>query len=135
MQEMPKTWVGRSLGGGNGNPLQCSCLRNPTDEEHGGYGSRGRKESDTTERIHRKSLPNRRGFLGWHLPMCSSQTLSAPIVCPTAELTRTRGALGNRRVTALLYSCNLSFLICLCSHYLLPYTQWYNLLSSSLMVG
>ena len=22
---------GRSLGGGHGNPLQCSCLENPTD--------------------------------------------------------------------------------------------------------
>ena len=24
-------WLGRSLGGGNGNPLQCSCLENPRD--------------------------------------------------------------------------------------------------------
>ena len=24
---------GRSPGGGNGNPLQCSCLENPTDRE------------------------------------------------------------------------------------------------------
>ena len=23
--------LGRSLGGGHGNPLQCSCLENPTD--------------------------------------------------------------------------------------------------------
>ena len=23
---------GRSLGGGNGNPLQCSCLENPLDQ-------------------------------------------------------------------------------------------------------
>ena len=31
---MQKTWVrglGRSLGGGHGNPLQCSCLENPMD--------------------------------------------------------------------------------------------------------
>ena len=25
--------LGRSLGGGNGNPLQCSCLENPRDRE------------------------------------------------------------------------------------------------------
>ena len=27
--------LGRSPGGGNGNPLQYSCLENPTDEEPG----------------------------------------------------------------------------------------------------
>ena len=44
--------LGRSLGGGYGNPLQCSCLENP----HGqrklvGCGPCGHKESDTTERL------------------------------------------------------------------------------------
>ena len=24
-------WVGKSLGGGHGNPLQCYCLENPMD--------------------------------------------------------------------------------------------------------
>ena len=38
---------GRSPGEGNGNPLQCSCLENPTDR--GAW--QGRKESDTTERL------------------------------------------------------------------------------------
>ena len=44
---------GRSPGEENGNPLQYSCLENPMDGEawwaivHG-----GRKESDTTERLH-----------------------------------------------------------------------------------
>ena len=44
---------GRSPGEGNGNPLQYSCLENPMD---GGtwldYSPWGRKESDTTERLH-----------------------------------------------------------------------------------
>ena len=35
MQEMQETevqsWFGRSPGGGNGNPLQYSCLENPMD--------------------------------------------------------------------------------------------------------
>ena len=35
---------GRSPAEGNGNPLQYSCLV--------GYSPRGRKESDTTERLH-----------------------------------------------------------------------------------
>jgi len=44
--------VGGSPGEGNGNPLQYSCLKNPTDRGawwaavHGGH-----KESDTTERL------------------------------------------------------------------------------------
>ena len=44
--------LGRSPGGGHGNPFQCSCLENP----HGqrslvGCSPWGRKESDTTERL------------------------------------------------------------------------------------
>ena len=40
---------GRSPGGGNGNPLQYSCLETPTDKEPGGYSPWGHKESDMTE--------------------------------------------------------------------------------------
>ena len=40
-------WLGRSTGEGNGNPLQYCCLENPMDG-----GARGRKELDTTERLH-----------------------------------------------------------------------------------
>ena len=39
--------LGRSPGGGKGNPLQYSCLENYTDR--GTYSPWGRKESDTTE--------------------------------------------------------------------------------------
>ena len=44
--------LGRSPGGGHGNPLQYSCLENP----HGqrslvGYSPQGRKESDKTEQL------------------------------------------------------------------------------------
>ena len=44
--------LGRSPGGGHGNPLLCSCL----GESHGqrslaGYSPWGRKESDTTEHL------------------------------------------------------------------------------------
>ena len=38
---------GRSPGGRHDNPLQYSCLENPTDS----YGPWGRKESDTTEQL------------------------------------------------------------------------------------
>ena len=34
---------GRSLGGGNGNPFQYSCLENSTDRETGGLQSMGLK--------------------------------------------------------------------------------------------
>ena len=45
-------WLGRSTGGGHGNPLQYSCLENP----HGqrslvGYSPWDRKESDTPEQL------------------------------------------------------------------------------------
>ena len=43
--------LGRSPGEGNGNPLQYSCLENPMDGE-ACYSPWGRKESDTTERLH-----------------------------------------------------------------------------------
>ena len=33
--------LGRSPGGGNGNPLQCSCLGNPWAEDPGGLQSMG----------------------------------------------------------------------------------------------
>ena len=40
---------GRSPGGGHGNPLQHSCLENPTDSSLAGYSPWGQKELDTTE--------------------------------------------------------------------------------------
>ena len=40
--------LGRSPGGGNGNPLQYSCLENSMDR---GYSPWDRKESDMTERL------------------------------------------------------------------------------------
>ena len=39
-------------GEGNGSPLQYSCLENPMDGGVAGYSPWGRKESDTTERLH-----------------------------------------------------------------------------------
>ena len=43
-------WVGKFPGEGNGNPLQFSCLENPMDG--GAWCPWGRKELDTTERLH-----------------------------------------------------------------------------------
>ena len=40
---------GRSLGGGNGNPLQYSCLKNPMDRDAWWATVQSLKESDTTE--------------------------------------------------------------------------------------
>ena len=41
--------LGRSPGGGNGNPLQCSCLENSVDREAGRASVHGVAESDMTE--------------------------------------------------------------------------------------
>ena len=44
--------LGRSPRGGNGNPLQYSCLRNPMNRRAlAGYSPWGHKDSDTTERL------------------------------------------------------------------------------------
>ena len=41
--------LGRSLGGGHGNPLQYSCLENYMDRRPGGLQSMDCKELDTAE--------------------------------------------------------------------------------------
>ena len=43
--------LGRSPGGGHGNPLQDSCLENPTDRGDWWATVHSHKESDTTEAI------------------------------------------------------------------------------------
>ena len=44
--------LGRSPGGGHGNPLQYSCLESPHGQRSlEGYSPWGRKESDTTEQL------------------------------------------------------------------------------------
>ena len=44
--------LGRSPGGGHGNPLQYFCLENPRGQRSlVGYSPWGRKESDMTERL------------------------------------------------------------------------------------
>ena len=70
--------LGRSLGGGHGNPLQCSCLENP----HGqrslvGCSPCGHKESDMTEQL---STAQREG--NGNLWVCSQlQVVWGPRTC------------------------------------------------------
>ena len=42
---------GRSPGVGNGDPLQYSCLENPTDRRLAGYSSWGHKELNTAKQL------------------------------------------------------------------------------------
>ena len=41
--------LGRSPGGGHGDPLQYSCLENPMNYSLEAYSPQGHKESDATE--------------------------------------------------------------------------------------
>ena len=57
------------IGGGNGNPLQCSCLENPRDRGAWWAAVWGRTESDTTEAtaaaatvVHRIHVPSSLSF-------------------------------------------------------------------------
>ena len=51
--------LGRSPGGGHGNPLQYSCLENPHGQRSlAGYGPWGHKELDMTERLSTHILVN-----------------------------------------------------------------------------
>ena len=43
--------LGRSPGGGNGNPFQYSCLKSPMEGSLVGYNPWGCKDLDTTERL------------------------------------------------------------------------------------
>ena len=66
--------LGRSPGGGHGNPLQYSCLENPQKQRSlEGYSLQGQKESDTTkatEHTHR------------HASIRYINSLSHPYCCP-----------------------------------------------------
>ena len=53
--------LGRSPGGGHGNPLQCSCLENPHGQRSlAGYSPWSCKESDMTEWLSAIKEENRR---------------------------------------------------------------------------
>ena len=74
-------WWGRSLGEGNGNSLQYSCLENPMDREPGGFHSLGHKESDTIERLH------------FHFSLsCIVERNGNPLQCSCLGNSRDRGA-------------------------------------------
>ena len=52
MQEAQETWLGRSPGAGNGNPLQYSCLGNPMDREAWRASVHGVALSQTRRSMH-----------------------------------------------------------------------------------
>ena len=58
-------WSGRFPGGGNGNPLQYSCLENPMDRGAWQTSSTRLKESDKTERLtHTHTVILTAGWIG-----------------------------------------------------------------------
>ena len=58
--------LGRSPGGGHGNPLQYSCLENPHGQRSlAGYSPRGRKELETAEATEHAHTHARGGYEHW----------------------------------------------------------------------
>ena len=88
MQETEETmgsipgW-GRTPGGGNGNPLQCSCLENPMDREdwrvivHRGAKSRTRLKRLSMHSFRAMCLVLTLYPWAWGLPMCANGKESA----------------------------------------------------------
>ena len=73
--------LGKSPAGGNGYPLQSSCLENPTDRgAWRGYSPRGRKELDSTEPLWFPISPHGR-----------ERTLACPLYTPGIIKHRLRG--------------------------------------------
>ena len=58
----------RSLGGGHGNPLQCSCLENPIDMEAGGLWSIGSQSQTQLKQFsrHTHAAFNNNDFIFLH---------------------------------------------------------------------
>ena len=92
VQEMQEAWVqslsgeglGRSPGGGNGSPLQYSCLGNPKDRGAWRAAVRGRKESGRTCTHTRRTLPTAGNGLGsqvWVSPAWSSSASHTTLLC------------------------------------------------------
>ena len=76
---------GRPPGGGNGNPLQCSCLGNPWTEEPGGLQSVGSQSwtglSDYAPRVDIKTECLRAGILSGDCgSSITSPSLTPPLV-------------------------------------------------------
>ena len=60
--------LGRSPGGGHGNPLQYSCLENPHGQRSlAGYSPWGLKESDTTEQLSTWNIYRAQSKAKWNL--------------------------------------------------------------------
>ena len=74
---------GRLPGEGNGNPVQYSCLGNPSDRSLVGYSPWSHKESDTTEQLNnskKKTIPQRSKQAKSQIPKCLPHNSSQPLV-------------------------------------------------------
>ena len=68
--------LGRSPGGGDGNPLQYSCLGNPLDRGAWRATVHGLKESDTTTDTHTHRAPLEVEELRGHVALASTHSTS-----------------------------------------------------------
>ena len=84
--------LGRSPGGGHGNPLQYSCLENPHGQRSlAGWSPPGRTELDTTEVTEDAHLYQWGCLKAIWIPFCHSQCLNRGCIWPhhSASIYRT----------------------------------------------
>ena len=101
--------LGRSLGGGRGNPLQYSCLENPHGERSLAYSPWGRKESDTAERLSTQVFPVAMyGCESWTIKRAERQRIDAFKLCCWRRLLKVLWS-ARRSNQSILREINLEY--------------------------
>ena len=89
------SWVRKSLGGGNGNPFQCSCLENPMDRGAWrsivwGISKSWTWLSNWAMHTHKPKWPRTRWFRGWESSSYRESSFTTELKERNGDLVRKR---------------------------------------------
>ena len=102
--------LGRSPGGGHGNPIQYSCLENPHGQRNlGGYSPWGHEESDRTEQLSAQNLQEEKKSTMKALRSCGVQPEAQPCLAwmPALQVACLNPILPAKLMEAREYTCML----------------------------